>query len=322
MSSATAEPGGVNIDAFGELQQFGHLDRRGLALLVELIGQELRRFPVLLGDRPGWTADDAWDWAHEFFAAKGSVVTAGLLAQTHDAASMSRYLRRAVRHFLVDQARKTPQGAVRRKIEELLAATPSFAQVPERTPGAGRWQLADAPRPPFGGNLQPLVRAAHGVAGVRAVRWSGARRSPLASDESLIAILRAIMEAADGSLEVGQLTAVLLQRFPAAVEYADTALDEQVFDAAAAPPLEQPDVIVEVRERALDAYGQLSPSQRALLPHLDEPISRQCAVLGLGRSQAYAASATLKLLLGEVVPDDELRAKVIGEVLRLCVVIS
>jgi hypothetical protein len=75
-------------------------------------------------------------------------VTAGVLAQTVDVGSMARYLRRSVRHFLVDQARKMPVSAVRRKVEELVATAPEFVRVPEGAAGAGRWQLAsDRGRP-------------------------------------------------------------------------------------------------------------------------------------------------------------------------------
>lgn len=284
------------------------------------MGEEVQRFPVLLTPGTGWTTDLVAEWTQEFFAAKGEAVTAGVLAQTVNLDSMSRYLRKTIRHFLVDAARSTDIGAIRRKIEDLLAATPEFTQVPPRTPGAGRWQLAGPLQSPFGGDLGPLVAAAYAVPGVQAVRWSGKRRAPLARDESLVDILRAVLIAAGGSLEVAQLTAVLLRRFPAAVEHADTALDEQTFEAAVAPLEDRPDVMVEVSDRAAEVYEQLSPSQRALLPHLGKPIEDQAQILGLGRSQAYAARGKLTALLVELVPDDELRAEVTLEVVRLCVV--
>ena len=280
----------------------------------------MKRFPVLIDRGTTCTEDAVWEWTQDFFAAKGKAVTAGVLAQTIDAASMARYLRRTVRHFLVDQARKTPAGAVRRKIEELLAAAPEFVQVPEGHAGAGRWQVAGNPQPPYAGELGLLVAVAYAVPGVQAVRWSGARRARLARDESLVAILRAVLERAGASLEVAQLTYVLVRRFPAAVEPADAALDERTFDRAVAPVEDRPDVVVEVSERARQAHEQLSPSQRVLLPHLDKPIAEQAQILGVGRSQAYAAIGKLKALLDELVPDDELRGEVTVEVLRLCVV--
>jgi hypothetical protein len=281
--------------------------------------EEVQRFPVL---KPGagWIEDSVWDCTQSFFAEKGPAVTAGVLAQTSDIASMGRYLRRSVRNFLIGKARETPIGAVRRKIEELLASTADFVQLPPGIPGAGRWQLDIEPQQPYSGELQPLVTAAYGVPGVGAVRWSGERRAPLASDESLVAIIRAVLTAAAGPLEVAQLTAVFLARFRVAVEHADATLDERAFEQAIAPAEDRPDVVIDVSDRARDVYEQLSPSQRALLPHLDKPVADQMLVLNVGRSQAYAAAGKLKAILSELVPEDELRTDVTMEVLRLCLV--
>jgi hypothetical protein len=98
---------------------------------------------------------------------------------------------------------------------------------------------------------------------VQAVRWSGKRRTPLARDEALVAILRAVLAAAAGSLEVAQLTAVLIRRFPAAVEHADTVLDEETFNQMVVPLEDRPDVQVEVSDRAAEVYEQLSAQPRA-----------------------------------------------------------
>jgi len=229
----------------------------------------------------GWSEDAVWECAQAFFVEKGRAVTAGLLAQAFDSDSMGGYLRRSVRHFLVDQARKTPAGAVRRKIEDLLGATPSFVQVPAGVPGAGRWQLVGDLSLPYSGGMRPLVAAAYAVPGVRAVRWEGERRSPLASDACLIAIIDAVLTAAGGSLEVAQLTKVILERFPAAVEHADTALDQEVLDVVA-PRHDGPDVLAEVTDLAREMYEQLSPSQRVLLPYLDASVKDWMEVLNVG----------------------------------------
>ena len=292
----------------------------GVGLLQELVGQEVRRFPVLLAPGATWNPDAVAEYVQEFFVDRGSAVTAALLAQVTDVASMARYLRRSVRHFLVDCARDTDLGAIRRKIEDLLAVTGVFTRVRRGAPGAGRWQLAGETWPPYGGDLQPLVAAAYAVPDVLAVRWSGLRRSPLASDASLVEVLRAVLSVAAGSLEVAQLTAVLARRFPAAVEYADATIDGRTFEVAIAPFEDRPDVMLDVSDRAQEVYAQLSPAQRALLPHLDKPIGEQAQVLGLGRSQTYAVSRKLRAVLVELVPDDGLRDEVALKLYRLCVV--
>lgn len=281
--------------------------------------EEVQRFPVL-EPGSGWTEDSIWERVQSFFTERGREVTVAVLAQTSDLASMSRYLRRSIRNFLVSEARKTPVGSVRRKIEDLLAASPEFERVPSGTAGAGRWQLVGAQWSPYAGELRPLVAAAYSIPGVRAVHWSGGRRAPLASDESLVAILNAVLSAAAGSLAVPEVTWVLVQRFPAAVELADATLDQSAFDLTVAPFEDRPDVLVEVSARAREVYDQLSPSQRALLPHLDKPVDDHMQILGVGRSQAYEAARKLRAALRELVPEDELRGNVTLEVLRLCLV--
>jgi hypothetical protein len=67
-------------------------------------------------------------------------------------------------------------------------------------------------------------------------------------------------------------------------------------------------------------YEQLSPSQRALLPHLEKPVVDHMQVLGIGRSQAYEAARKLKVVIGDLVPEDDLRGAMVLEVVRLCVV--
>ena len=307
------------IDAYEELRQFGHFDRAGLLLLRSLMRQETQRFPVL--EPPaGWTDESVMEMVQSYFAEKGPRITAALLAQAQDTGSMARILRRSIKNFLIDQARQTPSGAVRRKIEDLLTAGPDFAQVPPSRPGAGRWHLAGGSDIPWGGDLHPLVEAAYAVPDVRAVRWSGRRRAPLASDASLTAILRAILTAAGGSLEVAQLTAVLLRRFPAAAEPADATLTEELYDRAVAPVEDRPDVIAEISQQAREVYEQLSPAQRALLPHLNKPPEEHQQILGVGRSQAYATTRRLRALLTELLDTEEHREEIGLEVLCLCLI--
>lgn len=310
---------GVVIDAFSELCELGYFGRAGLGLLRDLVRQEVQRFPVL-EPGSGWAQDAVLETVQSFFAAKGKAVTAAVLAQASDIESMSRILRRSVRNYLISEARKTPSGAVRRKIEDLLGAEGEFARVPSGQPGAGRWHLAGSEAAPWAGDLRLLVEAAYAVPGVHAVRWSGSRRSPLASDQALLEILRAVLKAAQGSMDASQLTAVLVRRFPVAVEHADATLDGESYDLAVAPLEERPDIVAEVTDLAREVYGQMSASQRALLPHLDEPVEDQMVVLGVGRTQAYDVARRLRALLHELIGADEFRDEIGLEVLRLCVV--
>lgn len=317
--NSSISSGRLAIDAYAELHQLGQFGERGLRLLFTLMKEETQRFPVL---RPasGWDEDSIWECVQEFFADKGAKVTAALLAQATDAASMGRYLRKSLRYWLVSKARETDVGAIRRKVEDLLAARSEFAKVPDGKPGAGRWTLAGGPTTPYAGELRPLVQVAYAVPGVQAVAWTGKRRAPLASDEALVDILTAVLDAACGSLEVAQLTHVFVQRFPAAVDLADASIDETTFNQVTDFAEDRPDNALAISETAHEVYEQLSPSQRALLPHLHEKVEDQMQVLEIGRSQTYQAVSKLKATLAELIPNDSLRDEITLEVNRLCCV--
>ena len=254
------------IAAYEEFVELGHFGAVGLRLLFELTREEVRRFPLL---RPpgGWTSDAVWDVVHGFYVDRGPRVTVMLLAQAGDDASMARLLRRSLRNYLIDQVRKTDLGALRRRLEELLDGDPAVERVPTGEPGAGRWQLAGMAGVPWGGRIEELVATAYAVSGVRLVRWSSdARRSPIAERESLRAVAQAVLAAAGGSLEIGQLVAVFARRFPATIELGDVPMSPEVEAVASAPVEDLPEVQVLVAERAREVYDQLTPRERAMTP--------------------------------------------------------
>ena len=112
---------------------------------------------------------------------------------------------------MIDQARKTSAGALRRTVEKVLARADSFEQVPSGEAGEGRWRLAGTPVSPWAGRTEDLVEAARVVPYVRIPRWSSAgRRSPAADRASIVAVAHAVLEAAAGSMEVAQIVAVFL----------------------------------------------------------------------------------------------------------------
>jgi hypothetical protein len=291
-----------------------------------LTGEECERFPSL---RPtqGWDADAVWDLVQDFFVDRGARVTTMLLAQAGDDASMGRLLRTSIRHYLIDQARRTEAGALRRRLEELLHEEPSIARVPDGQPGAGRWRLAGTTGPPWGGSLQELVRAAYAVpAGW--VRWSSSRRRrPISDRASLVAILQAVLGAAGGSLETAQLVGVFVLRFPATVEAGEVPMSEGIATLAAEPAGDRPDAQVvaaeqdaEAAERASMIFDELTPQERLLLPHLDKTAGEQAAVLGCGRSQANVYANRLKDVLRGVLGGVEARGEVVLELSRRCTV--
>jgi len=262
-----------------------------------------------------------WDLAHDFFVDRGARVTTMLLAQASDEASIGRLLRRSLRNYLIDQVRKTDLGALRRRLEELLSDDPAVERVRAGEPGAGWWRLAGTSAAPWGGRFEDLVAAANGVPGIRLVRWSSStRRNPIAERQSLLDIVHAVLAAADGCLDLRQLVAVFTRRFPTAVEWGDAPMSQKVEAAASAPAEDLPEVQVLVNEQGREVYDQLTPRERALVPHLAKSVEEHMAILECGRSQAYLHAARLKQTLQTLLDGDDHRDDIMLEVCRLCVV--
>jgi hypothetical protein len=151
---------GRGMTPYAELYANGQFGEAGYNLLFELTRQELRLFPDL---RPA-TADHyaVWDFVGDFLVDRGSGVIAMLLATASDDEGVTRLLRTSLRHWLVDQVRKTARGALRRRLTRLISEDEPFEVVPDGRPGAGRWRLAGTARLPAGPPLVDLRAAAGG----------------------------------------------------------------------------------------------------------------------------------------------------------------
>jgi len=292
-------------------------------LICYLVREEACRIPVLmLGDT--WQQADLEDLLGGFLADRVQAVTAMLLAQAGSEASMGRLLRRSIKHWLIDQARKTSAGALRRTLETVLATTDIFEQVPSGEAGEGRWRLTGTAVPPWAGRTDDLVKAARAVPYVRIPQWSStSRRPPVADRPSIVAVAHAVLEAAAGSMETAQLTAVFLARFPAVVDPPVVPLQDHHDVAVRAEELTPEEQAIAAEDelaagvRAAEIAGMLSPAERQMVPLLADVPSIQ-DVLGCGRSPAYQHAKRLKEKLAQLIGEGEDVRAVSLEVIRLC----
>jgi hypothetical protein len=289
------------ISAFDELRDLGHLGREFLKLINKLTREEVARFPALTPEG-GWQPADLEDLVGKFLAERLQKVTANLLALADDDDSVGRLLRKSIRHWLIDQARQTAVGSVRRTVEKVLADEEGVEQVPSGELGAGRWRLAGTAGLPWSGALDDLVVAARTVPNVKIPKWSSAvRRPPMADRASIAAVIRAVLTAAEGSLEVAQIVEVFVARFPVVLDPATTPLSDAVefeaHDRAALTPEEQVIAVEEEIDAAASAVGvvaMLSPQEREIVRRFGDIPAIQ-ALLGCGRTQAYHCSPALKM---------------------------
>lgn len=289
----------------------------GVALTQKLVREELARMLVLAGRE----SDDV---VQDFFVDRLKSVTAMLMVQATDEASFGKLLRKSIRHWLIDQARKTGGGALRRSIEKILKDD-AFEQVPDGDPGAGRWRLSGTEGAPFGGDLEPLVEAARDVADVRVPKWtSGSRRPPLADHASLVAIMRAVLTKAEGSLEPAQLVFVFTQRFAAALDPIVGSVSD-VAESGELPsgePTAEDLVIAADTEldtacAAVEVHARLSADERTIIPVLDD-VAAVRERLSLGRSRAYEMIERTRTKLVELAGTGPDAQQIVLEVIELC----
>jgi hypothetical protein len=311
----------VKISVLADLRD-GRFERGGLDLLFSVMQTQLRRLPVLHVNRQ--LHDDlVWDFVQDFLDQRWQRTVTALLAEATDDDSMTRLLHRIVRNWLIDQVRKTDQGSVLRRLKDHLESEPAFEAVPAGEPGASRWRLAGSVESPWGGRIDDLVAAAHKVPAT-AIRWSDpTRRPPIATAADLTAILREVMIAADReSLDLQQLTFVIMHRFPATLDPESRSVDpaDDVLAALDATPDVELLAQVEASDMAAAArrvFGQLTAEERHLLPLILDQAAVQ-ARFGCGRSTAYNRINKLKELMRELVGSYEDPEQVAGEVLALC----
>lgn len=293
-------------------------------MISKLVREEAARFPALTPPG-GWQEADREDLVGDFLDQRIEAVTANLLALATDDGSMGQLLRKSIRNWLVDQARQTAVGAIRRTVEKVLADEDAFERIPPGEPGAGRWRLAGSTAVAWPGASDELLAAARTVPNVKIPKWNSAtRRPPMADRVSITAVIRAVLTAAEGALEVAQLVAVFVARFPAALDPATLPLPDaaelDIPDRATPTPEAQViefDEEIDAATSAASIVAMLSPGEREIVRRIDDVPAIQ-ELLGCGRSQAYHRVRRVKEKLTQLVGEgDDVRA--VGlEVIRLC----
>lgn len=261
----------------------------------------------------------------DFLVDRIKPLTALLLTQATGDDSLARLLRTSIKNWLIDRARATGTGPMRRTIEKVLSTAPDFERVADGEAGAGRWRMTGSEAEPWAGNVDDLTAAAWSVRDVRVPKWSSpTRRAPLADRESLIAIIRAVLARAAGSVETAHLVAVFANRFAAALDPLVASIDDDDnpidVESVAFDPEETliaAEVTLDVATAAAEIAGRLTNTEREIVPILHDgaAIRRK---LGKGRTQCAAYVAGLKAKICELAGTGGDAEEIVREVVALC----
>ncbi|MFG2445007.1 hypothetical protein ACGFQG_19245 [Nocardia fluminea] len=286
----------------------GHLDAQGAQLLyatVSKIGRG-RNFPPPTGFR-AWNQDAVITTAHDFLTSTRAVERLVQIAATaYDDESLTRLLETAVLNFLRDQARQTVIGTQIRRLKTILAADDTFV-INGETVG-----LTGGPAEPYAADEAVLVRAARRVdAGTRRWRPDAKRQGPLATKEEMVALIVAVLTAAEARLTFASLARVIARRFDLDPLAATTEID------ALDPTPQHSYDEVDVGDQAAHILDQLTDRERLVLPYLDMSTREAEQLLPLGRTTIANTQLRLKTLLADLLPHGDAGAAILRVLTRL-----
>ncbi|KIF67351.1 hypothetical protein HY68_36210 [Streptomyces sp. AcH 505] len=312
----------VRHGAYEELAHSGELGGQTLELLRRL-GRQVTRTssfppPQVHGH---WSDDAVDDLLTDMLSRQGAGQRFFMTCffKAVDEASLERLFLTSIRNFLIDQAKMTDRGKLRRRFSARLAADDRFWKVPGPSP---RWTLTSRPDGAvWQGGLDELVEVAWRVRGVGITRWNHSGPTPAGTVHALMTVLTAILEHAEGSVREEDLARALEARFELLAPAQFVALhtdDGTLRDPTTSAQIPPGTVPGESEAQAGEIWSSLSRDERILLPYLGQRPDEAALLLGTGPVQATAVLEGLRERLRLALSDDDQQIAVMGALLRRC----
>ncbi|MFB7344786.1 hypothetical protein ACFCZ6_32560 [Streptomyces hydrogenans] len=307
--------------AYEELQN-GGFGPATLELLRRLVHQVRHStgFPPPEGHTV-WSDEAAYDVVGAMLSQEGAgqrFVTV-CFTQAADEASLERLFLASIKNFLIDEAKKTPRGKLRRRIARLMGEDAAYRKLKGSPP---RWALADhAEGAVWQGDLDDLIAHAAQVKGVGITRWNHSGPTPQQTVHALKTILMSVLRHAQGAVREEDLAKVLEARFellaPARFTalYADEGTVAETVERHAAAVAPDPTGSEGVAE---DIWQRLSPNERLLLPYLDKDAHHAAQLLEISQGHAAVVLSNLKAMLSHALSADSDPKAVMAALLRRC----
>jgi len=179
--------------------------------LQRLVGQVARSscFPPPEGyDR--WDDNAALDVVTQLYEDGPSFVTM-CWARAGNDGSLERLFLATIRNFLIDQAKGTGTGKLRRRLQRLVMKDVAFTAGKLAT-GEDAWWLTDSPAAPWFGDVADLERAAGRVLGVRVTALNPSGPTPVRTVTALMKVVSAVLEEAGGAVRAQDVTRIVEHR--------------------------------------------------------------------------------------------------------------
>jgi len=313
----------MGVGAGGEVCSVSAIDevragRPGIATMAVVMRAAARvagDFPPPQGFR-SWTRDAIAQVVGSLFLAKPHLLTKALASGVADDDALEAFMLVASKRHLIDEAKKTEVGKMRRRFQNVLGKDPRFVFLKSTVDS---WALVEFADSVWSDDLDVLRAAAARVRGVYIVELNKGGPTPKKVADPLREVAAAVLAEACGAVPAQELARVVLERFfPAEqpLEYLDEpGRDEEEF----ADETPGPDFEVLIASAAQSVFASLSVKERALVPHLGKTTTERVGVLkdtSCRETEALVASLTEKIR--RVVRDDGEAEQVVLTLLDLC----
>lgn len=247
---------------FAELSGPDGIGRETVNLLIRLVGQIGRTssFPPPLG-HPRWTDQAVIDYVGSILSTPrglGMVMNCAMTA-TSDA-SLERLLLVSIRRFLIDEAKATPVGRLRRRLRTLLTKDSRFVPADLLLAGEEGWSVPENGDAVWDGDVTELTRLTSSVQIAAIDRLNTAGPTPAAARHSLVTMSYEAVTRALGAIRAQLLARFLYERFRL-----DAAGPSATADVSPNPPILTVDPDDEVEVLARRIYDDLSAEDVAIL---------------------------------------------------------
>lgn len=203
------------MSAFAELSGSDGVGPETVNLLTRLVGQigRTNSFPPPLG-HPRWTDQAVIDYVGSILSTPrglGMVINCAVTA-TSDA-SLERLLLVSIRRLLIDEARATPVGRLRRRLRTLLTKDSRFVSADRLLAGDEGWSVLANGDAVWSGEIMELSRLTSSVQVAAIDRLNTAGPTPAAARHSLVTMSYEAVTRAAGAIRAQLLARFLHHRF-------------------------------------------------------------------------------------------------------------
>lgn len=278
-----------------------------VTLLIRLTRQvgNSRTFPPPTG-YSAWSEEAATEWVSSLFADRGPTFLFTCFLQATDDSSLERLLLTTITNALIDEAKATEAGKMRRRLGTLLTADDRFEPAPRAYAGESAWRHRSVDDRAWDGDLEELVAHLHAADVAPILTLNRGGRTPRAIRVSLTDASAAALLRTDAAVRAQLLARAVLVRF----ELSDPHLVALLADIDELPD----DDAATIAAEAEDLFQRLDEQGRRVVTLLGD----EKAIADALGDDAVAATDTVIFILQARLGQSPIRDLIFRRVQELC----